>query len=176
MTLPAKSSVPLAPASSVLLAPASRAPYELVAEQVPDIIISIKPKYVDLIFAGCKRVELRKRGAWICPGTRILIYATLPIGALVGEARICFRELLPIELLWKRHGAQAAIERKSFDDYYAGADEGIALGLQLATRYSEPVSLAALRAAGDGFRPPQSYMRAPSFVAGIANELRTRCR
>jgi len=166
MRLPAKSRVPLAAASS--------GPYELVTEQVPDIIISIKPKYVDLIFAGCKRVELRKRGAWISPGTRILIYATLPLGALVGEARVCFRELLPIDVLWERHGAQAAIERKSFGAYYSGADEGIALGLQLVTRYPEPVSLDALRAAGDGFRPPQSYMRAPSFVTCIANELRTR--
>lgn len=135
------------------------------------ILISIKPKYADRILDGRKTVELRKRSARIEPGTRVLIYSTAPCCAVVGEARISFREQLQCEELWQRHGKSAAITLSEFNDYYGDEEEGVAFGIEDVRRYPEPVSLNALRDADDGFRPPQSYMRMPLFIERLIARL-----
>ena len=134
------------------------------------VLISIKPGYAEAILAGRKTIELRKRRARIEPGTRIVIYSTSPGRAIVGDARISFREQLPVEILWKRHGASAAIDSGSFDDYYANTGEGVAFGLQDVRRYSQTISLDTLRRTDAAFRPPQSYMRTPAFVEQMIAE------
>lgn len=134
------------------------------------VVISIKPQFVDRILAGQKTVELRKASARIQPGTRALIYATSPRCAVVGEAVIRRRHQLPLDELWRQFGAQAAVSEDTFHDYYAGSTEGVAFELRGVTRYAEPVPLAELRRLGDGFRPPQSYMRLPAFLARLAEQ------
>ena len=135
------------------------------------VLISIKPRYVQLILASEKTVELRKRSAQIQPGTRVMIYSTSPRRAIVGEAIIAFREQLPLPELWRRHGQDAAVTLEEFNDYYAGADQGVAFGLEGVQRYPQAVSLDTLRDLGDGFRPPQSYMRIPSLVEQLIAHL-----
>ncbi len=137
-----------------------------------DILISIKPKYTDLILAGTKQVELRKRSARLLPGTRILIYSTSPCKALVGEAFISFVATKSLGALFSQYGVLACVTRDEFEAYYASDVEGVALGLESVTRYSEPVGLDRLRELQDGFRPPQSYMRASAALAAIALDLR----
>lgn len=135
------------------------------------LILSIKPRYLDRILAGDKTVELRKRSARIEPGTRILLYATAPTCAVVGEARVEFRERLPLAELWRRHGQAASVTRIDFDAYYAEADEGVALGLTEVVPYARALSLRSLRQADAGFRPPQSYMQAPGFLTRLVARL-----
>lgn len=135
------------------------------------LILSIKPKYVDRILVGDKTVELRKRSARIAPGAQVLIYSTSPCCAVVGEARVSFREQLPLEKLWRRFRSEAAVDRDEFDDYYQGCTEGVAFGLTDVVQYQSPVSLDALRDAADGFRPPQSYMRVPALVEALMMRL-----
>jgi predicted transcriptional regulator len=139
---------------------------------MPDTFISIKPKYVEMILAGAKVVELRKRSAKIAPGTRILIYATSPQKELVGEAGISFVERLPVELLFKRYGRLAGVTREDFESYYVDHSVGVAFGLESVIIYARPVSLAALQLMSPGFRPPQSYMRAPAFVEALGRARR----
>lgn len=136
------------------------------------ILISIKPKYTDLILAGTKQVELRKRSAKIRAGTRILIYSTSPRKALVGEAFIGFVAALPIEELFAQYGVLACVSRVEFETYYASDREGVALGLELVTSYAEPIGLDRLRDLQHGFRPPQSYMRASATLEALALDQR----
>lgn len=137
---------------------------------MPGFIVSIKPKYIDLILSGLKVVELRKRNARLPPGARILLYATSPRRSVVGETRVTFRDELPTDLLWKTHGVSAAVSRDEFYAYYDGADCGVALGLAEVICYATPVSLSSLRDAHSGFRPPQSYMRVPSGIDTVIQE------
>ena len=139
---------------------------------MPPLLVSIKPRYIERILTGTKTVELRKRSARIEPGTHILLYSTAPTCAVVGEARIAFRERLALDELWDRHGAAAAGTRAEFDAYYACADEGVTLGLQDVHRYTRSLSLGALRRADAGFRPPQSSMQAPRSLARLLSRLR----
>jgi predicted transcriptional regulator len=63
------------------------------------VLLSIKPKYVDLILAGTKRVELRR--SW--PSTDIgvmVLYSSAPIQKLVGVAIIDHIEECDFERLW----------------------------------------------------------------------------
>lgn len=136
-----------------------------------EILISIKPRYLDAILSGRKTVELRKRSTRISPATRLLLYASSPQCAVVGEARVAFREELPIEELWIKHGAAASITRDELEAYYAGADRGVVLGLADVRRYPVRLSLRSLRDESARFRPPQSYMRAPAFLDALLRRL-----
>jgi len=51
-----------------------------------DIILAVKPKYVELIKSGVKTIELRK-SAPTCPVDRIYIYETAPVSKVVGYFR-----------------------------------------------------------------------------------------
>lgn len=136
-----------------------------------EILISIKPRYLAAILSGRKTVELRKRSTRISPGTRLLLYSSSPQCAIVGEARVAFREELSIAELWSRHGASAAVSRDELDAYYAEVERGVVLGLAEVRRYPVPLPLRSLREASAGFRPPQSYMRAPTFVGALLHRL-----
>lgn len=137
-------------------------------EPMSDIVISIKPRFAEAILSGRKTVELRKTSARLRPGTRALIYASSPTRALVGSAVITRRHQLSIDGLWTRFGGQAAIDEGAFRRYYAGDVEGVAFELSDVRRHAQAVSLEELRRLGDGFRPPQSYMRSPAFLRRLA--------
>lgn len=133
-----------------------------------DVVISIKPQFAELILSGRKTVELRKASARLETGSRALIYASSPTRALVGHAIIGRRHQLPLDALWRRFGVQAAIDEAEFRTYYAGDVEGVAFELRSVRQHAEAVSLDELRRLGDGFRPPQSYMRLPAFLRRLA--------
>lgn len=142
-----------------------------VGTAMPGVLISIKPRYLDAILSGRKTVELRKRSTRIPTGTRLLLYASSPRCAVVGEARVGSREELSIEDLWVKHGVAAAVTREELDAYYAGAEQGVVLGLLDVRRYPVALPLSTLRDASTGFRPPQSYMRAPAFLDALLRRL-----
>lgn len=63
------------------------------------ILLSIKPKYVDLILAGTKRVELRR--SWPSNDIGVMVlYSSAPIQKLVGVAFIDRIEECNFERLW----------------------------------------------------------------------------
>ncbi len=53
-----------------------------------DILMSIKPPYVDMLISGCKTIEIRKRAVRAPAGARIWIYATSPRRQVVASARL----------------------------------------------------------------------------------------
>ena len=63
------------------------------------VLLSIKPKYADLILAGMKRVELRR--SWPSNDIGIMVlYSSAPIQRLVGIAHISKIEECNLERLW----------------------------------------------------------------------------
>ena len=51
------------------------------------ILITIKSEYASMIYAGYKRIELRKRTPKVPIGTPCLIYEPLPIGRVLSIYR-----------------------------------------------------------------------------------------
>lgn len=121
------------------------------------LLVSIHNHYARLILSGEKSVELRRRFDASASGSRMLIYATQPTAAIIGHVDIKEVDILPVDELWLRHGASAAISVDDFKHYYAGTETGCALLLSNPTTYRDPVPLKELREEY-GLNAPQSYL------------------
>lgn len=121
------------------------------------LLLSLRPRYAELILAGDKTIELRKQRPRVPPGTLVVMYASQPVCAIVGT--FVLRDIVAEapEALWAKHGAQSGITKALFDQYYAGHDRGFGLLINDARPLSSEVSLAVLRERWHGFHPPQSY-------------------
>ncbi len=125
-------------------------------------IISIRPIFADAILSGKKTVELRRRIPSLELGTRLWIYATLPVGAVVGSALVhSFCNASPSEL-WRRYCERAAITRTDFNNYFSGTDHGVGIELSSVQKI-EPIPIEYLRVMRGGFNPPQ-------VIAKITND------
>lgn len=116
------------------------------------ILLAIKPEYVDKIMSGEKRFEFRRK-ACAQPISSIIIYETAPIKRIVGEVAVIKVLKEPPQLLWPVVMNYAGINKSSFDQYFQGAKIAVAYELGKITRYEQPKNLTDL-----GFSvAPQSY-------------------
>jgi predicted transcriptional regulator len=118
-------------------------------------MVSIHPRHVEAIASGRKTIELRRR--FPKTGGRLVIYATLPEGAVVGLARIAQIEHAEVDAIWGRHQASIGIGQAEFRQYFGEAKQGVAIGLSEFQPFSMPVKLAVMRSNWPGFQPPQSF-------------------
>lgn len=143
-----------------------------------DILISIRPEYVDQILEGYKTVELRRRFTEeVDQNTRLFIYSSNPVGAIVGSAKIDKVTRLSVKQIWKKFRKEACIERAAFDNYFYGIQFGFVLSLGKVTPLAETVDREDILDRW-GIRPPQSYMYLSTEIASAistgANEVSTR--
>src|SRR5688572_14236332 len=123
-----------------------------------DILISLASRYADKIFAGEKRVEFRRRAMRVAPGDTVWIYVKLPVGSLVGRARIEAVHACSTTELWRRFRSVSGLSRDEFFQYFKGVEEGFALVLEGAKRLRRGLSLTSLRLLAAGFNPPQFFL------------------
>ena len=119
------------------------------------LLLSIHPRYVDLILSGEKTVELRRRQPRIKTGQG-LIYATAPRMQLSATFQISRVQVGPLELLWQLVRDRAGVSRAKFDSYFQGLTVGVGIEIGRVQEFG-PYSLAELRSAWDGFHPPQGF-------------------
>lgn len=120
------------------------------------ILLSVRPRYAQSIIAGAKRAEIRRQRPSVEPGTPVIIYATRPLGAVIGTAtigRVC--EGRPADL-WEQHHPVMGVTRDEFDQYLQGLSMAYVLMLDGARRLSSPLTLADMRESAN-FQPPRSY-------------------
>lgn len=123
------------------------------------LLISLEERHAQNIFAGTKRVELRRREMRVEPGTTVWIYVKLPVGCVTGYATVDTTHTMSPAQLWRRFGSSSGLKRVEFFDYFAGLEKAFALGLRDAQVLPNPLTLAALREASSGFQPPQFFTR-----------------
>ena len=123
-----------------------------------NILISLEKRHAENIFSGQKHIELRRRPMNVNVGTTVWIYVKLPVGSVIGKARISgFHSLAP-STLWRRFSDVSGLSHREFFEYFNGVSEGFALTLESAERMSEPAPLKALRRVSSGFQPPQFFI------------------
>ncbi len=122
------------------------------------VLISIKPKYTDLIVAGSKTVELRR--SWPPNDVHaMVIYSSAPVQKLVAIAYIDRLEEKDLEGLWdiaQRHGG--GVSREELAEYLAGKKSGFGLmikSVDVAECQVDPKQLFP------DFTPPQSFLYLP---------------
>lgn len=99
------------------------------------VLLSIKPKYAELILEGEKKYEFR-RAIFRNPSIKkVVIYASSPISKVVGEFEI--EDILSLNLseLWKRTMEHSGIDKDFYDSYFSGKDIGHAIKVKSAKRY-----------------------------------------
>jgi predicted transcriptional regulator len=124
------------------------------------ILLSIKPQFADKIFSGTKRFEFRKaihknRGV-----TTVLVYATKPVGKIVGEFTVSRVHNDSPERLWRITKGHSGITKRFFDEYFHGRVQGFAIEVGITTLYKMPLEI---RDVIPGGYPPQTfvYIRKP---------------
>ncbi|MCZ2859181.1 ASCH domain-containing protein [Blastococcus sp. VKM Ac-2987] len=115
--------------------------------------MSIHPRYADAILAGTKRVEFRKRR--LAPDvSTVVIYATQPVGRIVGTFEVLGHDVAPPPELWNRHRIHAGISVAGYDEYYAQTPAAVGILIGSVQQLSQPRPVTDLPGVS---RPPQSF-------------------
>lgn len=115
-------------------------------------LLSIRPEFADAIAQGVKRFEFR-RYAFAREVTVVLVYATSPVGLVVGEFDVRSVIRAPLPELWRRTKHAAGIDETVFLRYFAGRDAGAAIEVGQFRAYAVPYSPLEVL----GTRPPRSF-------------------
>lgn len=108
------------------------------------VLLSIKPEFADLILNGTKKYEYR-RVIFQDPRVRsVVIYATLPIGRIVGQFDIKGVISDQPEKVWEKTRTRAGISRASFEAYFFGKKVAHAVAISKVKRYQRPIPLEEL--------------------------------
>lgn len=142
--------------------------------KMENILVSLEPRYAEKILDGSKRVELRRRKMHVSPGATMWMYAKLPVGSVVGNARIEHAASGSPNALWKSFGSISGISRAEFFSYFDGVNQGLALVLTDVVRLKKQLPLQDLRRRTGGFHPPQFFSRLQANHP-ILNAAATQC-
>jgi len=122
-------------------------------------LMSIKPQYARMIFAGVKKYELRKvSGAPIVEeGSIIIVYVSGRVKGIVGEfqAGRVFKNIP--EKIWSIVYKPGTGVREDAWMYIRGARQAIAIEVKEAIMYERTVTLDEIRRILPGWMPPFSY-------------------
>ena len=121
------------------------------------LLLSLKPRYADLVFGGRKRVELRRRSLKRMRGRDAFVYATTPVRMLRGGFRIGKVWTGTPEEIWSVVSDDVGVEKPEFDAYYAGRELASALEVTDVWEYEHPVELSVLKGKLRNFVVPQSW-------------------
>lgn len=116
------------------------------------LLLSIKPVYVNSIFSGKKIYEYRK---FKCRDgvKKIVFYSTSPVKLVVGEAIIeRIIEGSPEEV-WNLTKDFSGIDRNFFDNYFHGKEKAFAYKLSDVKKYTTPKKIEELGIS----KVPQSF-------------------
>ncbi|MGV7197651.1 ASCH domain-containing protein [Xanthomonas euvesicatoria] len=118
------------------------------------VLLSIKPEYAEKILDGNKRYEFRKAIPKANGVKTVVIYATKPVGKVIGEFEI--DEIISHRpaVLWPLTAQFSGISKRFFTDYFKGRSTAHAIKVKSVTRYIEPKELSHVIASGVA---PQSF-------------------
>lgn len=118
------------------------------------VLLSIKPEYAEKILTGKKRYEFRKSIFKNSSVKTVVIYATMPVGKVVGE--FDFDEVLSDspQAIWAETSKYSGITKKFFNSYFDGREKAHAIKVRSVRRYDVPVSLQEFVPSGSA---PQSF-------------------
>lgn len=120
------------------------------------VLLSIKPEYVERIFAGEKKYEYRRSLFKRSDIKTIVVYATKPVGKVVGEFEIDDILSGNPDSIWEQTKLYAGIDEDSYIKYFSERENGFAIGIKKAKIYKRPLELIELNP--NIKYPPQSFM------------------
>lgn len=113
------------------------------------VLLSIKPKFADLILSGKKKYEFRRAIFKQKDVKKVVMYASAPISKIVGEFEVDSVISDAPDKLWKKTERWSGINEEYFNEYFDDKKIGYAIKIKKAKRYRSMREL--------GHRPPQSF-------------------
>ena len=116
-------------------------------------LLSIKPQFVKEIMAGRKKYEYRKK-IFKQDVDSVLIYASMPVGRIVGEFTI--GEIIsdsPMKI-WKETKEYSGISFDDYEKYFDGKQDAYAIQIKNVEVYDKPINPYDKF---ENFIAPQSY-------------------
>lgn len=120
-----------------------------------NVLLSIKPKYVDEILNGTKKYEFRKV---VFKNTeervRVFIYSSAPVKKVV--ASFLVEKIIQDhpQQLWERFKDFAGVQEGEFFSYFGERENGFAIKIKDLEVFATPLDP---KKAIEGFSPPQSF-------------------
>ncbi|OTG93688.1 ASCH domain-containing protein [Acinetobacter sp. ANC 3832] len=119
------------------------------------VLLSIKPEFANKILNGEKKFEFRK-SLFKRDGIKtVLIYATMPIGKVIGEFDIEHIISNSPQEIWNETSEFSGISKSFFDDYFENRKMAYAIKVKHVREYLNPQALEDIKV---GLKAPQSYV------------------
>ena len=118
-----------------------------------NVLLSIRPKYIEEMIKGNKRYEFRK-SIFKRNVDKVWIYATSPTKKIVGTFVIGKILKDTPDNLWNKFNGHSGMREQDFFDYYSGIKEGFALELKHMKLFKAPIDPKVFF---PDFTPPQSF-------------------
>lgn len=106
------------------------------------VLLSIKPEFVEKIFAGTKKYEFRKSLFKRSDVTTIVMYASSPIKRVVGEFEIDAIMSDELNVIWERTKKHSGITKEFYDSYFRERTVANAIQIGHLTRYKKAKCLS----------------------------------
>ena len=119
-----------------------------------NVLLSIRPKYVEAIMNGEKRYEFRKIIFKNREVEEVYIYSTAPVKKIVGSFLIGDIIEDSPERLWEEFKKCSGISDSEFFSYFNGNAKGFAIEIESVRKFEEPIDP---RDHYPNFVPPQSF-------------------
>lgn len=117
------------------------------------VLLSIKPKFADLIFDGSKKYEFRKT-IFKNPNVKtVVVYASSPMQKVIGEFEVetILRDA-PANL-WRETQNESGVSEDFFFNYFLDKEVAFAIKVKNTRLYERPLCLRSYY----NISPPQSF-------------------
>lgn len=117
-----------------------------------NLLISIKPEFVNKIITNEKLYEFRK-SIFRKNVDKVFIYSTYPVKKIVGYFEVGEIICKSPHELWNLFSEVSGISKKDFFKYYANSNEGFAIKIDNLHVFDEFIDMNEY----DNFKAPQSF-------------------
>ncbi len=121
-----------------------------------DLVLAIHPARAEQILDGQKTYELRSRFPSVQTGTRVYLYATAPVSAVIGGFVVGEIVEDTRAEVWSKVGSGLCLTETEFEEYSHGHPRIKAIRVSKPFRLSRPVLRNELQSDSLRFSPPQS--------------------
>ena len=106
------------------------------------VLLSIKPEFVEKIFAGTKKYEFRKSLFRRSDVKNVVIYASSPVKRVVGEFEIDDILSDDVDSLWERTKKHSGITKTFYKSYFQNKKTANAIQIGHLIKYEVTKSLS----------------------------------
>lgn len=100
------------------------------------IVLSLQPKWAELIRSGEKTIELRRRFPRYLQGAAAYIYVSSPTCSITSIVQMGAVHELAIDELWRCHGKASCVDEQHFALYFQ--DRKVGFGIEVVHHFSLP--------------------------------------